>query len=357
MIQALWSKRKTLKELPTENQFRFRGFLAMEIESEDGSEILLEKGKKTKLGRGIGFHSDDRTISRRQMSVQLHTGVQSDNNHTAPRVSFEVIGKNPICKLSSESGEIRVFRRSEKGELAVGDRFCPCASRPLWFTVKRAEPEDMEVDSRGLKDEPRLAEVLESGTGIGAAEEDLAFESLDVSNIDPVREFGFIAIGHEFDQYPKQMIRAIKNWNWFLEDPREDSGDEDAGEKKANRSSRRKRKKAGGIDDDDDEWTGEDDDNKEQLLKFKKVQKSKYPLTRSHDRGKSPDGPKNRIHSLQKKNISAEQEDDDDDEETLGGFIVNDDDDELEEEGEESDDDEEEEEEFEADDGDDEEED
>lgn len=29
-------------------------------------------------------------------------------------------------------------------------------------------------------------------------------ESVDVSSIDPVKDFGFRVIGHEFDQYPKE---------------------------------------------------------------------------------------------------------------------------------------------------------
>uniref|UniRef100_A0A453SCY7 Uncharacterized protein n=1 Tax=Aegilops tauschii subsp. strangulata TaxID=200361 RepID=A0A453SCY7_AEGTS len=33
-------------------------------------------------------------------------------------------------------------------------------------------------------------------------------------------EFGFLSMGHEFDNYPKGRIRPPKDWNWFLEEIR-----------------------------------------------------------------------------------------------------------------------------------------
>ncbi|GJW14884.1 mitotic apparatus protein p62-like protein [Tanacetum coccineum] len=73
-----------------------------------------------------------------------------------------------------------------------------------------------------------------------------------------IPEFGFVVMGHEFDNYPKKMIHDIRSWDWFLEEHKEDS-DEDEDEvsnKKAKKGIRRKRKKGAANDDkDDDVWT------------------------------------------------------------------------------------------------------
>lgn len=161
-------------------------------------------------------------------------------------------------------------------------------------------------------------------------------------------------MGHEFDHYPKQMIRDIKYWDWFLEEPRRDSDDDEYLEKRGKRGVMRKERKAEGNNDDD--WTGESDDDKELVAKLRKVEKPKYS-TRSKDCDKPHKEAKARKSSWQKKTGGANQgdvENKNEDDETLGGFIVVDDDVEQEEEIDE--DEEEEEEEFIEDDDDDEEE-
>ena len=79
-------------------------------------------------------------------------------------------------------------------------------------------------------------------------------------------------MGHEFDKYPKKMIRDIRSWDWFLEEHKEDS-DEDEDEvsnKKAKKGKRRKRKKGGANDDEDDDvWTGESEEDAELIKKLK----------------------------------------------------------------------------------------
>lgn len=157
-------------------------------------------------------------------------------------------------------------------------------------------------------------------------------------------EFGFLVIGHEFDHYPKQVIRDIKNWDWFLEERRRDSDDDDDEyrEKRGKRVLMRKRRKAEGNDDDD--WTSESGDDKELVAKLRKVEKPKYS-TRSKDSDKLDKEAKARKNSSQKKTRGANQEyveNKNENDETLGGFIVVDDDIEQ---GEEIDEDEEEEEE------------
>lgn len=130
----------------------------MEIVGEDGSQIELKTGSNTVFGRGAGFSTKDRAISRHHISFHVE---ERTNNQTQPRVSFQVIGKNPVwVQTSSESNngeKIKVFRKFQKGEVAAGDWFCfPSETQnPVWFTLKE-------------------------GNGVGE-------ESFDPSQIDPVK--------------------------------------------------------------------------------------------------------------------------------------------------------------------------
>lgn len=148
----------------------------MEIEGENGSKTQLKKGLKTELGRGLGFDSEDRTVSRRHVSFEpKNTG----------RVHFEVIGRNPIWVKSSRSDEIRVFRRWEGGEIEDGDMFCVSAKKPIWFAAKILELGEGE-DERAAGNERELDEGIESGCGLRSVG-DLGLDSGDVSGIDPVK--------------------------------------------------------------------------------------------------------------------------------------------------------------------------
>uniref|UniRef100_A0A5B7BKW5 Uncharacterized protein n=1 Tax=Davidia involucrata TaxID=16924 RepID=A0A5B7BKW5_DAVIN len=310
----------------------------MEIAGEDGSKTLLKDGFKREFGRGFGFDSSDRTVSRLHVSFQL----RRDENQTAPnsktRVFFEVLGKNPIWVCNRANGEIRVFRRFERGEMEGGDMFCVSAKKPKWFTLKRIEFEgadENEMKSE-LGNENELAESLKSSSGLGGVA-GLELESVDVSDIDPVKEFGFLVIGHEFENYPRQMIHDAKNWDWFLEEPKRDSEDDEILEKRRKYGVRRKREKAEGNGDDD--WMGESEDDKESITRLKKAQRTNYSTvsTRSKDHGKPIKDTRISKHSAQKKAIRANEEDENDD--TLGGFIVIEDDVEEEEEEEEEEED------------------
>ncbi|THF96443.1 hypothetical protein TEA_020630 [Camellia sinensis var. sinensis] len=169
-----------------------------------------------------------------------------------------LIGKNPIWVYNTSMDEIRVFRRLEGGEMEGGDMFCVSAKQPLWFTLKRFQNESDLKSEFGNENE-----LLQSSCGLTSVD-DLEIDSIDVSDIDPVKEFGFLVMGHEFDRYPKQMIRHAKTWEWFLEQPNEDSEDE-VSDSKGNKGVRRKRKKSEGND--DDEWRGEREDDKELITK------------------------------------------------------------------------------------------
>lgn len=300
----------------------------MEIEGSDGSKTLLEPGLKVEWGRGLGLKSVDRTVSRRHVAFELTPSAEAN------RVRFQVIGKNPVWVHSAESSKVSTFRTCERGEMEIGDMFCVSAKTPVWFTVRKAGPvaddfkRELEFEGRS---EVRDLDALEP-------------KSFDIEYIDPVKEFGVLVIGEEFDGYPKKMMRDFKDWDWFLEEPGEESEDDEFDKNKRRKSGRRKRKKGGQNEDED--WTGESEGEKELLTKATKVQKAKY-LTRSNDRDKRAKDTGKDTTSKPKYRKHAEEEDidEEDDDETLGGFVV---DEELEEAGEEIDE-EEEEEEFEED--------
>lgn len=162
-------------------QFFYSENSKMEIESKDGSKALLKEGFTRVLGRGLGFKSNDRTVSRRHVSLQPQSSAHNDDT----MVCFEVIGKNPIWVYNITSGEIMVYRRSERGEMEKGDMFCLSANNPFWLTLKRTGVEN-RVDF-----ENELAESLQSSSSLIGIEE-LELETVDVSNIDdPIKGLNF----------------------------------------------------------------------------------------------------------------------------------------------------------------------
>ncbi|VFQ67013.1 unnamed protein product [Cuscuta campestris] len=248
----------------------------MELESGDGSKTPLVPGSTTHFGRGAGFYSgggDDRTVSRRQ--ILFHPCPSSSEHYRdGARVRFEVVGKNPVWVQTSKSGGVKAYRSSERGEMEIGDSFCVSAKNPVWFTLKKTD-----FEAEGEKDrkidplvESELAESLGSSHGrLGFAE--LELDSINLSDIDPVKEFGLVVMGHEFDGYPKDMIHDIKNWDWDLEESRDDEG-------------RRGRKRRKSDKSEDDEWRVESDE-KEEMAKSRRAEMPKYmTTTRSKGTGK-----------------------------------------------------------------------
>lgn len=183
----------------------------MELESEDGSKKFpIEKGSKIELGRGLlGFPADDRTVSRRHISLQFHKPTQksSKENYSDGEIvaSFQVTGKNPIWVLTKYGEEKRVFRNSDKGDLRAGDSFSISLKKPLFFTFKQrafeaeAEEEDQKrvlkaVEGRKKRTLERKEEeekrVLKEDCSISNGEDtsgDLGLGSLELSQIDPVK--------------------------------------------------------------------------------------------------------------------------------------------------------------------------
>ncbi|KAK9755961.1 hypothetical protein RND81_01G062800 [Saponaria officinalis] len=326
----------------------------MEIQGTDGSKTRLKSDSTTIFGRKNLSNSTDLSISRNHISFDLISSPNSPINRTKnPRVSFQVIGKNPIW-IYNKFGDKKVttLKGFQKGELGIDDLFCISGKNPVWFALKKIEDGEFgEIGGKrldfGENFDVDLSECLGDDYGVDDDDCDLGFDSVDVSNIDPVQEFGFLVIGHEFDQYPKKMIRHIRNWDWFLDDPIKGSDDEESEETIRKKAERRKRKKTSGDDDVDDEWTAESEGD-ELPTKATKIRKQKY-----HTRSKDPSTSHNKrtgtktSSTTSRKVEKEEYEDDDEDEEdqTLGGFIVDDEivEDDEEDAGNEIDDDEEEE--------------
>ncbi|KAF6152260.1 hypothetical protein GIB67_005914 [Kingdonia uniflora] len=136
-------------------------------------------------------------------------------------------------------------------------------------------------------------------------------------------EFGFVVLGHEFDNYLKQKIRDIKSWDWFLEElKKNNNGDEDEDEDEEVSERKRSRNKKGVTRkkqeeaNDDEYWTGKSEDDKPDVAKVRTNKRPKY-TTRS--KGFKKPAKNQTPHSS-----VDEEEEDDVDEDTLGGFIVTD---------------------------------
>ncbi|KAF5816885.1 putative transcription factor interactor and regulator FHA-SMAD family [Helianthus annuus] len=276
----------------------------MEIESKNGSKIRVEEDMD--FGRGLGFVSTDRTVSRRHVSFKPH-----EDDDGISSAYFQVKGKNPIWVRHSTNPHIRVYNASQSGQLNIGDSFCLSSKHPVWFNLNKIASAD---------ESNRYEEAFAEISGFDHDE----IETTDID--DPVQEFGFVVMGREFDCYQKKLIRDTRNWNWFLEEPIKDSDDEEDDEKR----SRKKRKKSGKRDDVDDEvWTGESEEEEEDVESIKKLRNDTKPKysTRSKDKGRKGAGAgasKSVKDDAKKKARSDEDEDEGD--ETLGGFIVDDED-------------------------------
>lgn len=161
--------------------------LVMEIVSVQGSKskILIKPGQARELGRANGFNSSDRTISRRQVS--FFNPSRSQNQ--AHCLQFEVIGVNPIyvCR----HGEVKVFRRFERGEMESGDLFCLCAKNPVWYTLRNVENGGERVVENVPDSE--LAGSLESVFEFNRVE-DLPTEDVDFLGVDHVKGLLFSCV-------------------------------------------------------------------------------------------------------------------------------------------------------------------
>ncbi|XP_051199723.1 uncharacterized protein [Lolium perenne] len=331
----------------------------MELELEPGgggirAVSLSSESPEADLGSGDLAPPADRTVSRRHVTLRLVGDGE-------PRVAFEVVGRNPVVVRSSRVGEDKVYRRGEAGELRAGDGLSLSLKAPAFWTVRRPDVKEgeAEVDTAVLdavarrekrtqerKERERrvlqeamevTAEEEETEAGVGDEELDEELEDLkiDLGNLDPVQEFGFLSMGHEFDNYPKGRIRAPKDWNWFLEELRKNSDDEDDDDvSNTGRKSRdgggvnKKQKKKG--EDEDEEWTDESEDGKDSQQSGPSVKRPKKYVTRSKE-AKKPRKESSKTENKDAADEDDETEEEDEEDETLGGFIVKEEDEPMEE--------------------------
>ena len=145
----------------------------LNVEGEDGTKLELNSFAKTLIGRGLGFTTNDLTVSRRHILFQPTNSLEKSDAKENPRVSFEVIGRNPIWVLGNKDGEIRVYRKLEKGEIEAGDRFCLSGKEPVWFDLKcEGRKGSLGIENEGCE--------ISSYDGV-------EIEVVDVSGIDPVK--------------------------------------------------------------------------------------------------------------------------------------------------------------------------
>lgn len=155
----------------------------MEIVIKNGSKIQLKSPSETiDFGRDLGFNSTNRTVSRRHISFKL--------NESQTGVYFKVNGKNPIWVRESINDEIRVYKRSETGEINSGDSFCVSSKNPVWFNLNKIDENDKE-----LKGEIEYDDVFAETSGVDYDD----IETVDTSVIDPVKGSSiFFTIKKEF---------------------------------------------------------------------------------------------------------------------------------------------------------------
>lgn len=154
------------------------------------------------------------------------------------------------------------------------------------------------------------------------------FKFIETEGIDPVKEFGFIVEGSEFEQYGKRHRLGGK---WDMSPPCNFS-DEDEEHKgmqvqHLTPSKMKKSKK----DQDDEDWLGEDPEERVEITTVKTTKPRGKLNLRSH--GPSSSFPKEVITEARRDHSHDMETDQSEEDETLGGFIVADD----EEEGENSD--------------------
>lgn len=179
----------------------FFPLVLMELEFAGGGRISIgrdftsEIGRNLGLGLGFGVYASDRTVSRCHLSLR---NLGDDGS----RVSFRVIGRNPVWVCARDDGDKALFRNSETGELRAGDCFSLSLKNPKFIFVRTREGgEEVEERKRVLdavkRRERRTRERKERGrVEVSAVIDELESELglLDVSLIDAVKGLIFFLI-------------------------------------------------------------------------------------------------------------------------------------------------------------------
>ena len=71
---------------------------------------------------------------------ELAKSGESQTGSKYSKVSFEVVGRNPMWVKEHGSGEIWVFKKGEKGDMVGGDWLCFLfGNRLVWFAMRESE--------------------------------------------------------------------------------------------------------------------------------------------------------------------------------------------------------------------------
>lgn len=352
----------------------------MELQGEEGALISVEEGCRKELGRGPVIASRDPTVSRRQVIIELQKENDGDDEEgDFNRVYVEVLGPNPICIVRSGSlkqkSSLEFLKKGQSSYLQVGDKFSLSVKNTHFFTLKKKVEkgsseektktgnEDEDVEKKRIEEavarrqrravERKQKEKLqgenqdfnkvqldeERGKGKEGPRVELELEeqdeteiqdlgllqSLDLSHIDPVAEFGFLVEGSEFEQYGKRRVHDVDRWDLFLgKDPEKSSEDEDEDfreEKKLEgKKGKHKKKREAKDKKEDEDWTGEGEEETTQINKLKGSKKPKAFKTRTSSRRDSC----STVLASTGSNKKQLDDDIDENDETLGGFIVDD---------------------------------
>ncbi|KAG0626194.1 hypothetical protein M758_2G109700 [Ceratodon purpureus] len=112
----------------------------MELQGEDGSVVELAESVEKELGRGPGVAPHDRSVSRRQVRLQVQR-VTASKVCSRFRVSIEVIGSNPICVIHSHGGEeangkVEIVKSGTQSLLEISDKFSLSIKEPVFYTLQ-----------------------------------------------------------------------------------------------------------------------------------------------------------------------------------------------------------------------------
>ncbi|KAH7288786.1 hypothetical protein KP509_31G043100 [Ceratopteris richardii] len=181
------------------------------------------------------------------------------------------------------------------------------------------------VQSEQNEQAPKLQDVFKGKEASADFQQEASGNNGDfikTQDIDPVKEFGFLIEGSEFDQY-KHFRQHKGRWIYpYSASPTRSSSEDDLGDTPRHGSRGKK------VENDDEEWTGDDEEEMRAVSSAKKSKRSTKLNLRSCD----PSTSKMKDASATKKNAyhdniakaQREAEAEDETDETLGGFIVND---------------------------------
>lgn len=111
----------------------------MELQGEDGSIIELSETLKKELGRGPGIAPHDRSVSRRQVRLQVQR-IAASKGHFRFNVIIEVVGPNPICVVHATGEEpveveVEIVKPGTQCLLKIGDKFSLSIQEPVFYTL------------------------------------------------------------------------------------------------------------------------------------------------------------------------------------------------------------------------------